>query len=53
LHDDVRISKDVFSHVTGEQAGRPVVAAAGTEADDDLDRFAFVKGFLSQDRFKG
>jgi hypothetical protein len=43
LHDDVRVSGNVFGHVTRKNPRVLVVETAGGKADDDADRLTLVK----------
>ena len=50
LNDDRRMARNVVGDEAGQGAGIGVVAAAGTEADNDGDRLAFVEIIGSRQR---
>jgi hypothetical protein len=53
LHDNGRVARDVFAHVTGNGTGVGIEASSGGETHDNAYGFALVKWFLSKYRFKG
>jgi len=52
LHQDRRITRNVFAIVTGQDPRPQVIAAAGGRADHDPDRLALVEGRLGRRTFK-
>jgi hypothetical protein len=48
LHDEVGISRNVLTHVLGEDACPKIVGVAGQIADDDSNGFSLIEGRLSR-----
>src|SRR4030095_10859169 len=52
LHQNRRVTGNMFAHVTRVGSGKKIMGVAGQVADDDADRFALIKIRLRECLFK-